>query len=88
MLGLTEDFVFVYNLKNETVSEYFLINVDCELKSTAADTLDCVCRWAEVDPFRLEPQISRLKAHVQAWYGVIIQSAGNRDVLSQPEQKN
>ena len=41
-LGLTQDFVFVYNLEKETVSGYFLINADCELESTAADTGLCV----------------------------------------------
>ena len=88
LLGLTEDFVFVYDLKKETASDYFLINVDCELESSAAETLDCVHRWAEFDPSRLEPQISRLKAHVQACYSVIAQSADNSDVLSEPEQEN
>ena len=42
MLGLTED--FVYGLKKETVSDYLPINVNCELESTAAETLDCVHR--------------------------------------------
>ena len=86
LFGLTED--FVYDLKKETVSDYFLTNVDCELESTAAETLDCVHRWAEADPFRLEPQISRLKAHVQACYSATTQSADNSDVLSEPEQEN
>ena len=39
LLGLTGDFVFVYDLKKETVSDYFPINVKCELNSTAAQTL-------------------------------------------------
>ena len=88
LLGLTEDFVFVYDLKKETVRDYFPINVDCELESTAADTLDCAHRWAEADPFRLVPQISRQKAHVQACYSATTQSADNSDVLSEPEQEN
>ena len=88
LLSLNEDFVFVYELETETVSDYFLINVDCELESTAAETLDCVCRWAEVDKLPLEPQISRLKAHVQVCYSVTSQSADNSDVLSEPEQEN
>ena len=49
LLDLTENSVFVYDLKKETTSDYFLINVDSELESTAAETLDCVHRWAEVD---------------------------------------
>ena len=90
LLGLTEDFLsaHVYDLKEETVSDYFQITVDCELESTAVETLDWVHRWAEVDTFRLEPQISRLKAHVQACYSVITQPADNSDVLSEPEQEN
>ena len=82
--GLTEDFVFVYDLKKETVSDYFLINANCELESTAAETLDCVHRWVEVATFRLEPQISRLKVHVRACYSLITQPADNSDVLSEP----
>ena len=83
LLGLTKDFVFVFDLKKEAVSDYFL-----ELNSTAAETLNCVHRWAEADKFSLEPQISRLKAHVQANYSVIAQSADSSDVLSEPEQEN
>ena len=88
VLGLTENFVFVYDLITGTVSDYFLINVDCELESTAAETLDCVHRWAEVDKLHFAPQISRLKAHVRACYSLIAQPADNSDVLSEPEQKN
>ena len=84
LLGLTADFTFVYDLKKETVSDYFPINVICELESSAAEALDCVNRWAEVDTFRLETHISRLKAHVQACYSVFAQSADNSDVLSEP----
>ena len=82
--------MFVYDLIKGTVSDYFLINVDCELESTAAETLDCVHRWAEVDKlhFAHVPQISRLKAHVRACYSLITQPADNSDVLSEPEQKN
>ena len=75
LLGLTEDFVFVYDLKKGTVSGDFLTTVDCELESTAAETMDCVHRWAEVDTFRLVLQTSRLKAHVQACYSLITQPA-------------
>ena len=32
LLGLTEDFVSVHDLMKGTVSDYFLINVDCERK--------------------------------------------------------
>ena len=88
VLGLTENFVFVYDLITGTVSDYFLINVDCELESTAAETLDCVHRWAKVDKLHFAPQISRLKAHVRACYSLIAQPADNSDVLSEPEQKN
>ena len=88
LFRLTAGFVFIYDLKKETANDYFLINVNCELESTAAETLDCVHRWAEVDTFSSEPQISRLKAHVQACYSVITQSADNSDVLSEPEQEN
>ena len=88
LLGLTENFVFVYDLTKRTVSDYFLINVDCELESTAAETLDCVHRWAEVDKLRFAPQISRLKAHVRACCSLITQPADNSDVLSEPEQEN
>ena len=88
LLGLTEDIVFGHDLKKKTVSDYFPIHVDFELESTAAETLDCVHRCAEVDPFRLETQISRLEAHGQACYSVIAQSADNSDVLSEPEQEN
>ena len=42
LLGLTEGFVFVYDLVKQTVSGYFLVNVDYELDSIAAETLDCV----------------------------------------------
>ena len=40
LLGLTEDFVFVYDLKTETISEYHVINIHRQL--------DCVHRWAMV----------------------------------------
>ena len=80
--------MFVYHSEKETVSDYFPTNVDCELESTVAETLDCVHRWAEVDTFRLEPQISGLKEHVQACYNVITQSADNINALSDPEQEN
>ena len=40
LLGLTKD--FVYDLWKETARDYVLTNVDCELESTAAQTLDCV----------------------------------------------
>ena len=88
LLGLTEDFVFVYDLIKGTVSDYFLVNGDYELHSIAAQTLDCVHRWAEADKLRFAPQISRLKAHVRARYSLITQPADNSDVLSEPEQKN
>ena len=88
LIGLTENFVFIYDLIKGSVSDYFLINVDCELESTAAETLDCVHRWAEVDKLRFAPQISRLKALVRAFYSLITQPADNSDVLSEPEQKN
>ena len=88
LLGLTEDFVFVYDLIKETVSDYFLINVDCKLESTAVETLDCVHRWAKAHKLCFAPQISRLKAHVRACYCLITQPADNSDVLSEPEQKN
>ena len=39
LLGLTEDFVSVYDLKKDTFSDYFLDTVDCKLESTAAETL-------------------------------------------------
>ena len=77
--------MFVYDLKKETVSDYFLINVDCELESIVTDTLDCVHRWA--DNLCFAPQISRLKAHVQAYYSVIAQSADNSDAPSEPEEE-
>ena len=80
LLGMTEDSMFVYDLIKETVNDYFLINVDCELESTATETLDCVRRWAEADPFCLEPRISRLNSHVQACYSVITQSDDNSAV--------
>ena len=86
LLDLTEDFVFVYDLLEGTVSDCFLVNVDCELGSTAAQTLDCVHRWSESDELRFAPQISRLKAHVRACYSLITQPADNSDVLSEPEQ--
>ena len=73
LLGLTEDFVFVYDVIKGTVSDYFLVNVDYELGSTAAQTLDCVHRWSEADKLRFAPQISRLKAHVRACYSLITQ---------------
>ena len=79
LFGLTPDFVFDFFKKRETVSDYFLISANCELDTASAKTLDCVHRWAEVDKFHLEPQISRLKARVQA---------DNRDVLSEPELEN
>ena len=81
-------FVFEYELIEGTVSDYFLINVDYELDSIAAQTPDCVHRWAEADKLRFAPQISRLKVHVRAYYSHITQSADNSDVLSEPEQKN
>ena len=87
-LGLTEDFVFVYGLIKGTVSDYFLVNVDYELDSIAAQTLDCVHRWSEADKLRFAPQISRLKAHVRACYSLITQPGDNSDVLSEPEQEN
>ena len=83
LLGLTVDFVFVYDLIKGTVSDYFL--VDYELESIAAQTLDCVRRWAEADKLRFAPQISRLKAHVRACYSLITQPADNSDALSEPE---
>ena len=73
---------------NNTASDYFPINVNCELESTAAETMDCVHRWAEADRFRFEPQILRLRAHVQPCYSVIAQSADNSEVLSEPKQEN
>ena len=73
LLGLTEDFVFVYDLVKGTVSDYFLINVDCEQGSTAAETLDFVHRWAKVDKLQFAPQISRLKAHVRTCCSLITQ---------------
>ena len=85
LLGLTEDFVFVCDLIKGTVSDYFLINVECKLESTAAETLDCVHRWSEADKLRFAPQISKLKAHVRACYSLITQPADNSDVLSEPE---
>ena len=88
LLGLTEDFVFVYDMVKGTVSDYFLVSVDYGLDSTAAQTLDCVNRWTEADGLRFAPQISRLKAHVRACYSHITQSADNSDVLSEPEQEN
>ena len=88
LFGLTEDFVFEYDLVKGTVSDYFLVNVDCELDSIAAQTLDCVYWWAEADKLRFAPQISRLTAHVRAYYSLSTQSADNSDVLSEPEQKN
>ena len=85
--GPTEYFVFVYDLKKETVSDYFLINIDCELESTASETLDCMHRWAEADQLRFSLQIIRLRAHVRARYSVITQSADNSDVLNEPEEE-
>ena len=64
--GLTKNFVFAYDLIKGTVSDYFLINVDCELENIATETLDCVQRWAEIHKLCFAPQISRLKAHVRA----------------------
>ena len=87
-LGLTEEFVFVYDMVKGTVSDYFLVNVDYELDSIAAQTLDCVHRWTEADKLRFAPQISLLKAHVRACYSLITQPADNSDVLSEPEQEN
>ena len=87
LIGMTEDFVFVSDLKKETVSDYFLINVDCELESTAAETLVCVHRWAVADNLCLAPQISRQKAHVRACYSVIIQSSDDSGVLSKQEEE-
>ena len=90
LLGLTEDFVFVYDLIKGTVSDYFLVNIDYELDSTCieAQTLDCVHRWTEADKFRFAPQICRQKAHVRACYSLITQPADISDVLSEPEQEN
>ena len=88
LLGLTEDFVFVYDLIKGTVSDYFLVNVGCELGGTAAQTLDCVHRWSEADELRFAPQISRLKAHVRACYSLITQPTDNSDVFSEPELEN
>ena len=42
LLCVTENFAFVYDLIKGTVSDHSLINGDCELESTAAETLDCV----------------------------------------------
>ena len=42
LLGLIKDFVFVYDLKKVTVRDFLLINVNFQLESTAAETLDCV----------------------------------------------
>ena len=75
--------MFVYDLKTETVSDHFLINVDCELESTAAETLNCVHQWVEVDNLHLAPQISRPKAYAQACNSTIAQSVDNSDVLSE-----
>ena len=72
----------MHTIKTVTI---FLISVDCELESTAAETLDCVQRWAEDDQLRLAPQISTLKANVQACYSVMEQSAYNSDVFGEPE---
>ena len=48
-LGLTELFVFPCDLKTDTVSDEFLINVDhqLQLESTKAEILECVRRWVE-----------------------------------------
>ena len=88
LLDLTEDFVFVYNIIKGAVSDYFLVNVDYELGSIAAQTLDCVHRWSKADKLCFAPQISRLKAHVRACYSLITQPADNSDVFSEPEQEN
>ena len=80
--------MFVYDIVKGTVSDYFLVSVDCELDSIAAQTLDCVHRWTEADKLRFAPQISRLKAHVRACYSLVTQPADNSDVLSEPEQEN
>ena len=80
--------MFVYDIVKGTVSDYFLVSVDYELDSIAAQTLDCVHRWTEADKLRFAPQISRLKAHVRACYSLITQPADNSDVLSEPEQEN
>ena len=88
LLGLTEAFVFVYDIVKGTVSDYFLVNVDYELDSIAAQSLDCVHRWTEADKLRFAPRISRLKAHVRACYSLITQQADNSDVLSEAEQAN
>ena len=44
LFGLTEDCVLGYDLKTETVSEYQLFNVDCNLERHITETLDCVHR--------------------------------------------
>ena len=86
--GLTEDFMFVCHLIKETVSDFFVINVDYELESTASETLDCAHRWSVADTLRLASQISRMKAHVPACFSLITQPADNSGVLSEPEQEN
>ena len=90
LLGLTENFVFVYNLIKETVSDNFLINVDCDPESRLLQQRHwTVCiDGPEADKLRLAPQISRLKTHVRVCYSLITQPADNSDVFSEPEQKN
>ena len=38
LLGLTKDFVFVYDISTKSVSEYHLINVDREREAATADS--------------------------------------------------
>ena len=87
LLGLTEDFVFVYDLIKGTVSDYFQVNVDYELVLQHRHWTVCIDR-PKLTNLRFAPQISRLKAHVRACYSLIIQPDDNSDVLSEPEQEN
>ena len=83
----TEDLVLAHDLQTVTVNEYLLINVDRQLEHNIAEALDCVYRWVGADKLCFAPQIIRLKAHVQACYSVIAQSADNSDMLNEAEQE-
>ena len=56
LLGLTKNFVLVYDLVKGAVSDYFLINVELQQRHWT------VHRWGKVDKLRFAPQISRMKS--------------------------
>ena len=75
LIARTTDFLFFYNIDNNTLSYYTEITESTKKNWYVRDSLDVLERWPHCDRREFAAQLQRLKIHACARYSAVMKDS-------------